>query len=123
MKLIVKVILIALLAYILQMFLPWWAIAISSFVVNAIIHTKAGSSFLAGFLGVFVLWFIAAWRIDAKTDSLLTQKMAELFFVNEPLLLILITAFIGGLVGGLAGLAGSTLKGATSRRRKDRYYG
>ncbi len=111
MKYIVSILLTALLGFVSGLYLPWWCIAFAAFVVSAIIRQKPFMSFLSGFLGVFLLWEILAWWIDAKNESILSQKIAQILPLGgSPVLLILLSSLVGALVGGCAGLAGSYLQ-------------
>ncbi|GAB4411080.1 MAG: hypothetical protein OHK0039_15930 [Bacteroidia bacterium] len=70
-------------------------------------------SFLAGFLALFLLWGGLAFRLNAANASLLAGKMGAMFLpelpISAPLALILLTASIGGLLGGFATLSGNLL--------------
>jgi hypothetical protein len=111
MKLVVAIILTALLAVVGGLYLPWWSIAIAAFIPVLLIPMRSTRAFLAGFLGIFILWFFLAWWIDQKNDSVLSKKVAEIFHLGgSSFLMILVTALIGGLVGGLAALSGSYLR-------------
>jgi hypothetical protein len=108
MKFVLTVLLTFLLSFIAGLYLPWWSVAFVAFVSALLIQPKAGLAFLAGFLGVFLLWAALAYWIDINNESLLSQKIAQLFPLGgSSVLLILITALVGGLVGGFAALAGS----------------
>ena len=110
MKLLVSVILTALLSFIGGLYLPWWSIAIAAFIAALLIPVTGGRAFLAGFLGIFILWALLAWWIDMKNEGILSKKVAEIFPLGgSSFLLILVTAFIGALVGGFAALSGSYL--------------
>ncbi|HEX7845122.1 MAG TPA: hypothetical protein VF476_04920 [Chitinophagaceae bacterium] len=111
MKLLVAVVLTALLAFIAGLYLPWWSLAVAAFIVAALVHQHAGKAFLSGFLGVFILWGGLAWWIDMKNDGVLSTRIAELLKLGpNSLLLILVTAFIGGLVAGFSAMTGSFLR-------------
>lgn len=111
MKFLVATVLTALFAFISGLFLPWWGIAIISFLVAILVHQKAGKAFLAGFLGVFLLWAALAWWIDMKNNGLLSKKIASVLPLSgNAILLILVTGFIGGLVAGMAAMSGSFLR-------------
>ena len=108
MKFIVSILLIAILAFAVGLYLPWWSLAVVAFVVAALIQQGALKAFLSGFLGVFLLWGILAFIIDQKNQHVLSVKVAQLLPLGGSFfLLILVTAFIGGLVGGLGAMAGS----------------
>ena len=111
MKFLTATFLTALLAFISGLFLPWWGMAITSLLVAVLIHQKAGKAFLAGLLGVFLLWAGLAWWIDMKNNGVLTTKIASILPLGgNSLVLIAVTGLIGGLVAGLAALSGSFLR-------------
>ena len=111
MKLLVAIILTALLSFVSGLYLPWWSIAIAAFIAVLLIPLRSGRAFLAGFLGVFILWSLLALWIDIKNEHILSKKIAEIFPLGgSSVAIILVTAFIGALVGGLAALSGSYLR-------------
>ena len=116
MKFILQVIAIFIFAYIAELFLPWYSLAIAAFIMGYLLKSKA--NFLAGFLAIGLLWFIKAWMIDENASADLAQKVALIFPVKEKIWLMLATAFIGALVGGFATLTGSLLK----NEKKKVYY-
>lgn len=116
MKFLLATILTALLGFIAGLFLPWWSIAVASFLVALLLSQSLGKSFLSGFLGIFLLWAIVALWIDIKNESILSQKIAQLFSLGSPYLLLLLTALIGALVGGFAAMSGASLLPAKKRR-------
>ncbi len=109
-KILLKIILTAVLAYLIQTILPWWSVVIASFSVSFIISTKGLSSFVGGFVGIGILWFALATIIDYQTDSILTDRVAGIFSLPTSQLLILSTSIIGGLAGGFGALTGSYLR-------------
>ena len=111
MRLLLAILLTAALGFIAGKFLPWWSIAIVAFLVALLLPQRIGKSFLSGFLGIFLLWSVVALWIDSKNDSLLSSKIASLFPLGgSSILLILVTALIGALVGGFAALSGAALR-------------
>ena len=109
-KVLLKIGFTLILAFLFQTMFPWWSIVIASFLISLIISTKGLSSFIAGFLGIAILWFFSAIIIDIKTGSILTERIADIFSLPNTWLLIFITALIGGLVGGFGALTGSYLR-------------
>ena len=110
-KYVLSIVVTALVAFVLGLYLPWWGIAIAAFVVSAAIPQKPTFSFLSGFLGVFLLWEVLAWWIDNKNNGILSQKVAALIGLgNSSVLLIVITSVVGALVAGFAALAGTYLR-------------
>ncbi len=91
----------------LQYFLPWWTLAIGAALGGYLFGTNGWTSFLSGFIGVGLLWLTTAMIIDMQTNAILTEKVAQLFPTKAPALLMVLTAVIGGVVGGFAGLTGS----------------
>lgn len=115
MKIAVQLIFILLLAFILELFLPWWSVAIAAFAGGMIFNSRA--NFLTGFLAIALLWTIKALLIEGSAAAPLTDRVASIFMLNKPLL-FLVMAVIGGLVGGFAAMTGSALQG---NRRKNYY--
>jgi len=111
MKLIASVFLTALLGFALCLYMNWWAIGIAAFLVSLCIHQKPLTSFLTGFVALFLLWGILSWVIDIKNEQVLSHRLsAVLPFGGSVFLMILVTALIGGLVAGFAAMAGSYLR-------------
>ena len=116
MKFLTQFIAIALVAFVLELFMPWWCIAIAAFAGGYALKSKA--NFLAGILAIALLWLIKAFITDAAASAPLTERVAAIFSLNKPLLM-LVTALIGGLVGGFAAMSGAALK---KEKRSDAYY-
>jgi hypothetical protein len=87
-------------------------VAIVAFVVSFIFPTRYGLAFLKGFLSLFILWFGICFWLSFKNSHILAEKISLLILnVSSPFLLVLITALIGGLVGGFSALSGALLRG------------
>ena len=111
MRFILSILLIAALSFLAGLVLPWWSIALVSFLVGLFLPQSIGRGFLSGFLGIFILWFILALWIDIKNESILSHKIAQLFPLGgSSIAIIIVTAFIGGLVGGFASMSGNSLR-------------
>ena len=111
MKFLTSILLTALLSFVLGLYLPWWSLAIAAFIVAAMIFQKPWHSFLSGFLGLFILWFIFASAVNTSNNGLLSQKVASIFPLGgSTFLLILLTALVGAIVAGLAALSGRYLR-------------
>jgi hypothetical protein len=109
MKIIVSILLTALLSFISGIYFPWWSIAVVAFLVAILIQQPIARSFLSGFLGIFLLWAVLATWIDVKNNSILSQKIAQLFSLGSPFILILVTSLVGAMLGGFAAMSGSSL--------------
>jgi len=96
-------------AFLLNLFLPWWSIAIPGVVFGYFFNKKAGASFGWGFLALFILWGGQALYIHFMNDGILSTRIANMLGVGSPFLVVLITGILGGLVSGLATLSGSLM--------------
>lgn len=110
MKLMIAIVLTALLGFALPLYLWWWSFVFASFLVAVVMKQKPLSSFVCGFIAITLLWAIQAAVLDARNDHLLSRKVALLLpFNGSVAALLAATAIIGGLVSGMAALAGSYL--------------
>lgn len=108
MKFILQVIGIIILAYVLELLFPWYSIALAAFVMGYAVRSKA--NFLAGFLGIALLWMIKAWLINSGSESDLADRVAQIFSLSGTEWLMFVMAILGGMVGGFAALAGALLR-------------
>ena len=105
-----KWILVAVMALILQLFLPWWSIALAGCIYGFLFIQKPAKAFLGGFLGIFLLWGVMASYITYVNDGILAARLAALFSLPHGLFVVLITALIGGLAGGVSATTGTLLR-------------
>ena len=119
MKFFNSFLLTALLSFIAGIYISyWWCFAVVAFLVAALIHQKGFKAFSAGFLALFILWFALAFWMDLVNEGVLSVKIASLLPLGgSKWLLMIITAFVGGLVAGFAALSGSYLR-STSPKKK-----
>lgn len=105
--------LILVLAAAAQWLLPWWSAAVAAFGLAFLLPRPGGRAFLAGFGGVGLGWLLLAAWLHLQTDGRLSHRVAELLPLHgNGWLLVLLTAVLGGLVGGLAALSGAWLRQA-----------
>jgi hypothetical protein len=117
MRILLATILIAATGYVLGLFLPWWSIAIAAFLIALLLIRHLGMAFLTGFAGIFLLWGLIAMWIDITNQGLLSHKIAQLIPLGgSSVLLVLVTALIGGIVGGFASMAGASLRPVSRHR-------
>ncbi|WBA41392.1 hypothetical protein [Hymenobacter canadensis] len=110
--------LILVLATVAQLFLTWWVITPLCVGLAFFSATTAGQAFVAGFLGIGLGWLGLAGWLSLQNHHLLAHRVAQLLPLGgSAVALVLVTALIGGLVGGLAALAGSWLRQALKARR------
>src|SRR5688500_19022708 len=107
----VQILLIVILGFFMELFLPWWSIAIAAFAGGLLLSTK--SNFFAGFLAIGILWVGEAMIRDLSTDTGLADRVARIFMLYNKAILLLVTFLLSGLVGGFAAMTGGSL-----RRRK-----
>lgn len=108
MKFLISILLTALLAYALGLYLPWWSIAIAAFTIGVLIRQKPMWAFVSGFAALFLLWGLMSWIMSSNNDHILAQRMSMVVLKTaSPVMLILLTALIGSLIGGLAALSGN----------------
>lgn len=116
MKLIISIGLVALGGYVLQSFMPWWGIVVIPVLVGYTMHRKTKMAFASGFLGIFLLWGIHAFNTHISSSGHLGERMAMVFQMPNPYLLIIAGAVIGAIVAGFAGLTGIYLRRALFAR-------
>ena len=115
-KFFVTMLLIALLSFISGLFLPWWTIAVVDFALSALIPQRPLAAFFAGFSGIFLLWGGMALGIDLANGSILSTRVAGVLPLHESSpAIILVTAFVGALVGGGGALTAAFLQKPTPK--------
>lgn len=115
MKFIVQVVVIALLGWLLTLFLPWWAIAVAGFAGGYALKSKA--DFAAGFVAIALLWLLHALLVNMNAAVPLAEKVAALLMLNSKTGLFAVTSLIGGIVGGFSAHTGSLLRTVRTERK------
>jgi hypothetical protein len=92
------------------LFLPWWTIAIIAFIVGFYLSSSNTVSFFSAFFALMLLWSGYALVLDIQNQSILSSKLAQLFSLPHPLLIVLVSGFISGLVAGFASLTGFLMR-------------
>ena len=105
----ILLILLIITAYLINLVLPWWGIAITGLILGFQLKPKSGKAFGIGFLALFLLWGGQALYIHLANDGILSTRIAEMLGAGSPILVILITGIVGGLVSGLSVLSGSLI--------------
>jgi hypothetical protein len=102
---------ILILSFAASYFLPWWIVALIAFLAALFLGKTSGKSFWSGFGGVFIVWVILTLLKSIPNDNMLASRVIQLFpLPHNWILLLLITALIGGLVGGMSALSGILVK-------------
>jgi len=86
--------------------LPWWSLAPLAAVAGWLFPLSAGRSLLAGFVGGFLLWALAALVSDLPNAGILSSRIGVLFMGLSRWNILLLTGLLGGLLGGLGCLTG-----------------
>ena len=100
------ILLVAVSAWMLGLFLPWWSLALSCLFLGGWLGDKGSTAFTNGFAGIGSLWLMQTLYVHIANDGLLTSRIADLFSLPHPLLVMVVTVIIGGLAGGISTLTG-----------------
>jgi hypothetical protein len=93
--------------------LPWWAAAIISFLAALFIAKTSKQAFWSAFAAIFVVWVILALFKSMPNNNILATRVAHVLPLGgQWVLLLLITAIIGGLVAGMSAWSGVLFKKA-----------
>lgn len=111
MKTLLNLILTALLAWIITMFTPWWGVMIAALFTSLLIPLKGAKAFFVPFMAIFMLWAFQSYTLASANDFTMAKRIAELLpLEGNTSLLIVLTAFIGGLASGFSAMLGSQLR-------------
>jgi hypothetical protein len=108
MRISAQILLIVILGFFLELFMPWWCIAIAAFVGGATALSRM--NFIAGFLAIGILWTGKAMITNLSTASDLADKVARTFMLHSTAMLLLVTFLLAGLIGGFAAMSGAFLR-------------
>ena len=112
MKFFVSILITGLLAFACGLYLPWWSVAVASFIVAALIYQPPWRSFFTGFCAILLLWFGLLLKINADNESILAERVSLVMQMGGPMVLVILSSVIGAIAGGLGALAGSLLRKA-----------
>ncbi len=87
----------------------WWMIAIISFVLAIVFKQSLLRSALISLITVGLVWFVTALMINVANDSILSDRVGELFGIGS-IGMMAASALIGGLIACLAALTGASLQ-------------
>jgi hypothetical protein len=113
MKFILSILLVALVTYAIGIYgtLPWWSFVVTNLIIAIALPIKPMQSFIAGALGVGALWAGLAFGIDMANNHILSSKVAQILPLGGSYIaLIIVTAIVGAILGGLASLTGSFVR-------------
>jgi len=106
MKILYQIILTLLAGLVLQLFLPWWTLALGAAGVSFFFEQKGWQAFAGGFVAIFLLWLLSAWYFDEASGAIMSHRLNTLL----PVPAFFLTGLVGGLVGGMAALTGKMIR-------------
>jgi hypothetical protein len=89
-------------------FLPWWGMAFLSFGLGLLLPERTWKVVLAA----GIAWAALAYVLDGRSHGMISQRMAGLFGLPSPLLLLLLMGMIGAVTAGLCFKSGSLFRQA-----------
>ncbi len=105
MRFLLTILITAILSFLAGVYFPWWAIAVAAALVAVLVPQRPLHAFLSGFVSVAGLWILLASLINASNSGILAGRIGSLMGVgSHPVIMVLLSGFIGGLVAGLAAL-------------------
>lgn len=107
---------IFIIAYISQLFLPWWVIAVISFSVCYLASVSKFVAFTNSLFAIFVLWYFKAWLADGNFDEPMSVLLGNILGEISGGAVLFLTASIGGITAGLSGLLGSWTNSLFSKK-------
>lgn len=114
-KPLILIVVIMMLSLVGGSWMPWWIIALIALVAAFLAGMGHFTSFLVCFIAGFISWGGLAWYFDMQNASLLSTKIGALFNGLNPIILIAITGLIGGLLSGVGGWTGASLRSFLNR--------
>lgn len=101
---------IIILCFHFQLFLPWWIIAPLAFGAAFWKAKSATHAFWSGFFAVFTLWIITGLFYSIPNGHILANRVGTMLGLPETTInwaiILLISGIIGGLAAGFCSLAG-----------------
>jgi len=91
--------------------LPWWIVAIISFLSALFIAKTSAHAFWSAFAAIFIVWVVMALFKSVPNKHILAIRMAHVLPLGGHwVLLLLVTAIIGGLVAGMAAMSAHLIR-------------
>lgn len=123
MKLILRIFIIGLLTYFLSPYSVWWTGMAVAFIVTFVSPSSSLNAFVAGFLGIGLVWMGFAFVLDTANAAVFSSKVAAIMSpFDSSTKLIMLTGAVGGLSGGFAALSGTLLKDLVAKPKKKSLY-
>ncbi len=98
-------------------FMPWWFYLLISVFIGW--HSKSLSAgFVTGFLGTGLVWVMAAYYQDLRSESIISRRLSEMFALPHALLIYLVLFLVAGVSSGLCCMLGRTLSDFTLYKKR-----
>ncbi|WP_207428611.1 hypothetical protein [Pedobacter sp. SYSU D00535] len=112
--------LIAFSCLLFQFFLPWWIIGPLAFGFSFWKAYSGRNAFQSAFYAVALLWAVIALIHTLENENILANRVGQLFMLPawnfNWVIMLMVTALIGGLAAGVAALAGYYCRLAFTKR-------
>ena len=122
MKLIIRIIAIGAITYFISPLGGWWIGMVASALICFLLPSSGINAFIAGFLGVGLIWMGHSWNLDVQNASAFSGKIAEIMQMGDSLVLILVSGGVGGISGGFAALTGTYFRQLFVKSKKKSFY-
>lgn len=99
-------IVVIVLAFLLQMLLPWWIVILICFVTCGLIGKTGKIAFWQPFLAILLLWTGIALFKSLPNNNLLAIRVAEMFGIKIWWILLAISSLLGAITAGICGYCG-----------------
>ncbi|SDK39665.1 hypothetical protein SAMN05421823_102635 [Catalinimonas alkaloidigena] len=109
-------------AVLLMMTYHWWILVVVAFVAGLWLGRTAWSTFWQAFWAVALLWGSYVCYLHLRTEGILTGRIAALFSLPIPELMIAVAAVVGGVAAGLGALSGYYLRMTFTNKRPPSVY-
>ena len=97
---------ILIVSFLLQLFAPWWVVVFISFITCAVLAKTGKSALWHPFLAILLLWAgMALWK-SVPNEHLLANRVADMLMVKSWILILCLTAILGGFVAAISGFCG-----------------
>jgi hypothetical protein len=94
----------------------WWWIMAVPFAFGAAAARTKGLALRTGLISAFLAWGIAAAYFYGTGGRIIAGRMAAMFRLERPWLMVAVTAAVAAVAGGAAGYAGFALRALFKRK-------
>ena len=97
-SILIKIIISILIIILIGPITPWWSFSIITFIIGYMAHTK-NEALISGFMVSFSSWFIVLTYAYTNGGNILFTKMSLLLKMNSPMILIIASSILSGIIG------------------------